>query len=210
VRGLRIAWSPRLGVVDAIDTEIETRSRRAAELLAEQGAIVEEADPDLKRAGEIIRVLWFAGAKSIVDAIPEAARSEMDPGFLHCAECGRGISPTDYLAAYSARADLYRAMLDFHSRYDLLMTPMMPVTAFEVGRTAPAQGPYGADWLDWSPYSYPFNLTQQPAASVPCGVASDGLPIGVQIVGARGADALVLQAARALEQTQPFARPNAN
>jgi aspartyl-tRNA(Asn)/glutamyl-tRNA(Gln) amidotransferase subunit A len=210
VRGLRIAWSPRLGMVDALDAEIETASRRAAERLAGQGAIVEEADPDLKRAGEIIRVLWFAGAKSIVDAVPEPARAEMDPGFLRCAECGQGISPTDYLAAYAARADLYRAMLDFHSRYDLLMTPMMPITAFEVGRTAPAQGPYGVDWLDWSPYSYPFNLTQQPAASVPCGIASDGLPIGVQIVGARGADALVLQAARALEQTQPFARPNAN
>jgi aspartyl-tRNA(Asn)/glutamyl-tRNA(Gln) amidotransferase subunit A len=101
-------------------------------------------------------------------------------------------------------------MLDFHSRYDLLMTPTMPVTALEVGRTAPTHGPYGKDWLDWSPYTYPFNLTQQPAASVPCGLASDGLPIGVQIVGMRGADAVVLQAARALERVQPFGRLNNN
>jgi aspartyl-tRNA(Asn)/glutamyl-tRNA(Gln) amidotransferase subunit A len=134
----------------------------------------------------------------------------MDLGFLECAERGRGISATDYLAAYSARADLYRAMLDFHSRYDLLMTPMMPVTALEVGQVAPARPPYGKDWLDWSPYSYPFNLTQQPAASVPCGLSADGLPIGLQIVGARGTDALVLQAARALEQARPFARPKLN
>jgi aspartyl-tRNA(Asn)/glutamyl-tRNA(Gln) amidotransferase subunit A len=210
VRGLRIAWSPRLGMVEALDAEIEAACRRAVDLLAGQGAIVEEADPDLRRAGEIIRVLWFAGAKSIVDAVPEKARAEMDPGFLQCAEGGRGISPTDYLAAYSARADLYRAMLDFHSRYDLLMTPAMPITALEVGRTAPAHGSYGKDWLDWSPYTYPFNLTQQPAASVPCGLVSDGLPIGVQIVGMRGADALVLQAARALERARPFARPRLN
>jgi aspartyl-tRNA(Asn)/glutamyl-tRNA(Gln) amidotransferase subunit A len=210
VRGLRIAWSPRLGMVEALDAEIEAVCRRAVDLLAGQGAIVEEADPDLRRAGEIIRVLWFAGAKSIVDAVPEKARAEMDPGFLQCAEGGRGISPTDYLAAYSARADLYRAMLDFHSRYDLLMTPAMPITALEVGRTAPAHGSYGKDWLDWSPYTYPFNLTQQPAASVPCGLVSDGLPIGVQIVGMRGADALVLQAARALERARPFARPRLN
>jgi aspartyl-tRNA(Asn)/glutamyl-tRNA(Gln) amidotransferase subunit A len=206
VRGLRIAWSPRLGVVDALNAEIEAAGRRAAESLAGRGAIVEEADPDLRRAGEIIRVLWFAGAKSIVDAVPEEARAEMDPGFLQCAEGGKGITPTDYLAAYSARADLYRAMLDFHSRYDLLMTPAMPITAIEVGKTAPVHGPYGRDWLDWSPYTYPFNLTQQPAASVPCGLASDGLPMGVQIVGGRGADAVVLQAARALELAQPFAR----
>jgi aspartyl-tRNA(Asn)/glutamyl-tRNA(Gln) amidotransferase subunit A len=90
------------------------------------------------------------------------------------------------------------------------MTPTMPVTALEVGRTAPTHGPYGKDWLDWSPYTYPFNLTQQPAASVPCGLVSDGLPIGVQIVGMRGADALVLQAARALERARPFARPRLN
>jgi aspartyl-tRNA(Asn)/glutamyl-tRNA(Gln) amidotransferase subunit A len=210
VRGLRIAWSPRLGSVDTLDAEVETACRRAVDLLAGQGAIVEAADPDLDRAGEIIRVLWFAGAKSIVDSIPEQARAEMDPGFLDCAQSGRGISPSDYLSAYSARADLYRVMLDFHSRYDLLMTPMMPITAFEVGRLAPPRPPYGKDWLDWSPYSYPFNLTQQPAASVPCGLASDGLPIGVQIVGARGADALVLQAAQALELAQPFARLKQN
>jgi aspartyl-tRNA(Asn)/glutamyl-tRNA(Gln) amidotransferase subunit A len=134
----------------------------------------------------------------------------MDPGFLACAEQGRGISAVDYLAAYSARAELYRTMLDFHARYDLLMTPTMPITALEVGRTAPAQGPYGRDWLDWSPYTYPFNLTQQPVASVPCGIASDGLPIGVQLIGGRGADSLVLQAARALERVRPFARPKTN
>lgn len=210
VRGLRIAWSPRLGTVRALDPEIESAARQAAEALARQGAILEDADPDLARAGEIIRVLWFAGAKSIVDAVPESARSQMDSGFLECAEQGRGISAVDYLAAYSARAELYRTMLDFHARYDLLMTPTMPITALEVGRIAPAQGPYGRDWLDWSPYTYPFNLTQQPVASAPCGIASDGLPIGVQVIGARGADSLVLQAARALERVLPFAQPKTN
>jgi aspartyl-tRNA(Asn)/glutamyl-tRNA(Gln) amidotransferase subunit A len=210
VRGLRIAWSPRLGYIGALDAEIEVACRKSANVLADQGAILEEADPDLARAGDIIRVLWFAGARSIVDAIPEKARADIDPGFLQCAEWGRGISAVDYLAAYSARAELYRAMLEFHTRYDLLITPVMPITAFEVGRIAPAQAPYGKDWLDWSPYTYPFNLTQQPAASVPCGLASDGLPIGVQIIGTRGADAVVLQAARTLERAQPFARPMVN
>jgi aspartyl-tRNA(Asn)/glutamyl-tRNA(Gln) amidotransferase subunit A len=207
VRGLRIAWSPRLGHVDTIDPEIDQATRKAAQLFSEFGAEVEEADPDLRRATEIIRVLWFAGSRSIVDAVPENRRGEMDPGFLQCAEWGQTISASEYLSAYGARADLYRTMLAFHERYDLLLTPMMPIAAFEVGRVAPAREPYGRDWLDWSPYTYPFNLTQQPACSVPCGLTSDGLPIGLQIVGNRGCDALVLQAARAFEQARPFPLP---
>ena len=206
VRGLRIAWSPRLGHVRTLDAEIEATTREAVRVFEEQGAIVEEANPDLRRADEVIRVLWFAGARSIVDAVPEAARAEMDPGFLQCAEWGRGISATDYLAAYSARAELYRAMLAFHERYDLLLTPTMPVTAFEVGLVAPPHNSYGQNWLDWSPYSSPFNLTQQPAASLPCGLSSAGLPIGLQIVGAPRDDSLVLSAARVFEQARPFPR----
>jgi aspartyl-tRNA(Asn)/glutamyl-tRNA(Gln) amidotransferase subunit A len=208
VRSLRMAWSPRLGHVGTVDPEIEATAEKAARLFEQLGAVVEPADPDLGRATEIIRVLWFAGAKSIVDAVPEAARGDMDPGFLQCAAWGEGISATEYLAAYGARAELYRVMLDFHDRYDLLLTPTMPTTAFEVGLIAPVREPYGKYWLDWSPYTYPFNLTQQPAASVPCGLSSDGLPIGLQIVGARGDDSLVLQAARAFEQVSPFSIKN--
>ena len=72
-------------------------------------------------------------------------------------------------------------MLRFHERYALLLTPTMPVTALKVDRDMPETGDYGDDWLNWSPYTYPFNLTQQPAASVPCGLARNGLPMGVQI-----------------------------
>lgn len=78
-------------------------------------------------------------------------------------------------------------MLRFHTRYDLLLTPTMPVTALKVGCEMPATGEFGNDWLNWSPYTYPFNLTGQPAASVPCGMARNGLPMGVQIVGPLGA-----------------------
>ena len=110
-------------------------------------------------------------------------RVDMDPGLLAIAERGRALSVGDYLAAYTARAELHNAMLRFHARYDLLLTPTMPVTALKVGREMPESGDFGDDWLNWSPYTYPFNLTQQPAASVPCGLARNGLPMGVQIVG---------------------------
>ena len=86
----------------------------------------------------------------------------------------------------------------------------MPIPAFEAGRESPPGGGYGEDFLAWTPYTYPFNLTQQPAASVPAGLTQAGLPVGLQIVGRRGEDHLVLRAARAVERALPFPAWRAN
>jgi aspartyl-tRNA(Asn)/glutamyl-tRNA(Gln) amidotransferase subunit A len=204
VRGLRIAFSPRLGHVTNLDPEIEAAARRAAEILAEQGAIVEEADPALDRARDLIRAMWWPVATAIVDTVPKQRRNEMDPGFLAIAERGRDYAIGDYLAAYAGRAELHRTMLRFHERYDLLITPTMPITTFKAGRDGPESSDFGDDWLNWSPYTYPFNLTQQPAASVPCGLSRNGLPMAVQIVGSLRGDATVLRAARAIEEALPM------
>ena len=208
VRGLRVAYSLRLGHVATLDPEIEAAARKAAHLLEAQGALVEEVDPPLERAPDLIRAMWWPVATAIVDAVPAARRAEMDPGLLAIAERGRAFSIGDYLAAYAARAELHYAMLRFHARYDLMLTPTMPLTALKVGRETPEGGDFGDDWINWSPYTYPFNLTQQPAASVPSGLANNGLPMGVQIVGALRADKMVLQAARVIEQAIPMPRPS--
>jgi len=207
VRGLRVALSTRLGHVETLDPEIEAATRQAARALAEQGAIVEEADPPLSRALDLIRAMWWPVAAAVVDAVPAERRAEMDPGLVAIAERGRKSTVADYLAAYTARAELHAAMLAFHERYDLLLTPTMPVTALKAGRDMPEAGDFGDDWLNWSPYTYPFNLTQQPAASVPCGLTRNGLPMGAQIVGQLGADQTVLRAAKAIEQAMPMPRP---
>jgi aspartyl-tRNA(Asn)/glutamyl-tRNA(Gln) amidotransferase subunit A len=204
VRGLRVALSMRLGHVTALDAEIEAAVRKAARALEAQGAIVVETDPPLERALHLIQAMWWPVAAAIVDALPVERRAEMDTGFLKIAERGRAYTVADYLAAYTARAELHNAMLAFHQRYDLLLTPAMPVTALKVGREMPESGAFGDDWLNWSPYTYPLNLTQQPAASVPCGLASNGLPMGAQVVGRLGADAVVLRAARVIEQALPM------
>ncbi len=94
----------------------------------------------------------------------------------------------------------------FHQNYDLLLTPSLPIPAFEAGLEVPP-GSGMERWPDWTPFSYPFNLTRQPAASVPCGLTSEGLPAGLQIVGPSYADALVLRAARAYERCEPFEVP---
>jgi aspartyl-tRNA(Asn)/glutamyl-tRNA(Gln) amidotransferase subunit A len=207
VRGLRVAFSARLGQSFALDPEIEAGARRAARMLQEQGALVEEADPPLYGTREMIQKMWWPVMTALVDSVAPERHSEIDTGILALAERGRRFTVGDYLAAYGARAELHSAMLTFHQRYDLLLSPAMPITALKVRRETTDDGAYGDDWSGWSPYTYPFNLTQQPAASVPSGLVSNGLPMGVQIVGARRSDAMVLRAARVLEQAMPMPRP---
>jgi aspartyl-tRNA(Asn)/glutamyl-tRNA(Gln) amidotransferase subunit A len=204
VRGLRIAWSPRLGHVETLDPQVEAAAKKAAEAFAELGAHVEEIDPGFPDPIDILRTIWYGVAASIVDTVPANARAKMDKGLLQIAERGRSVTLAAYLAAQARRAELAQHMLRFHQKFDLLLTPQMPIPAFEVGRVTPAGGEFSDEWLSWSPYTYPFNLTQQPAASVPCGFSNDGLPLALQIVGPPRNDMLVLRAARAFESARPF------
>lgn len=204
VHGLRIAFSPRLGYVRELDAEIEGAAREAARVFADLGAHIEEIDPGFAEPIEMEKTVWYAVASTIVDAVPRDMRDKVDEGLRRMADIGRRYSLADYLAAHTQRVELAQHMLRFHQRFDLLLTPQMPTTAIEAGRVTPADGRFGDEWINWSPYTYPFNLTQQPAASVPCGFAGDGLPIALQIVGPPRNDALVLRAARAFESARPF------
>ncbi len=110
---------------------------------------------------------------------------------------GARYSALEYLAAVDVRMELGRRMGRFHEAYDLLVTPTLPITAFEAGAEVP-KGSGLRRWTGWTPFTYPFNLTQQPAATVPIGTDGDGLPIGLHLVAARHRDDLVLRAAHAL------------
>jgi aspartyl-tRNA(Asn)/glutamyl-tRNA(Gln) amidotransferase subunit A len=212
VRGLRIAFSPTLGYVRN-DPQVEAAVRSAAAVLADAGAEVEETDPGFSDPVDAFHVLWFAGAAKVAEAYGPDALQRVDPGLRRGIERAGVISAADYLDATAVRMDLGVRMGRFHQTYDLLLTPTLPITAFEKGMDAP-KGWHSEDWTSWTPYTYPFNMTQQPAVSVPCGFTSAGLPVGLQIVGPRHADALVLRAARAYERATgwtsappPLARP---
>ncbi|MEU0910773.1 amidase [Streptomyces althioticus] len=199
VRGLRVAFSPSLGGQVRVDPGVAAVVRRAVERLAGLGAYVEETDPDLADPVEAFHALWFAGAARVTQALGREQRERLDPGLREiCREGGR-LSALDYLAAVDVRMDLGRRMGRFHDAYDLLVTPTLPVTAFEAGAEVP-RGSGHRRWTGWTPFTYPFNMTQQPAASVPVGLA-DGLPVGLQLVAARHRDDLVLRAAHALYET---------
>jgi aspartyl-tRNA(Asn)/glutamyl-tRNA(Gln) amidotransferase subunit A len=199
-----VAWSPRLGYVKNVHPDVARATEKAASVFADLGAHVEDADPGFAEPMDMILTIWRATVRFIVESTPAGKRGQMDEGFLRVAERGRDITTTQYLAAHQARADLGRHMLRFHERYDLLLTPQMPTPAIEAGRVTPSDGSFGDEWINWSPFTYPFNLTQQPAASVPCGFSTDGLPVALQIVGPPRRDDLVLRAARAYERAHPF------
>jgi aspartyl-tRNA(Asn)/glutamyl-tRNA(Gln) amidotransferase subunit A len=205
VCGWRIAFSPDLGYV-AVDPEIAAAVAAAALQFEALGAHVEEVGAIFASPREALLTLWAAGAARAVAAYPPDKRAWLDPGLQAVVAEGERIRAVDYIDADFARTALARQMAEFHQRYDLLLTPMMPVPALPVGQDLndPTRE---RSWIDWSPFSYPFNMTRQPAASIPCGLTGAGLPIGLQIVGPLYADDRVLRAARAFETTQPERRP---
>jgi len=206
IAGVKVAFSPSLGG-HPVDPEVAALVAAAAGRFAELGAEVEEVDPpapeSLKRDFE---ALWYAGAANLMRRFGEDERAGMDPGLLEIAAAGGELSLIDYLAAGARRRDFQLAMSLFHQDWDLLLTPAMPITAFEAGLEVP-QGSGMRRWIDWTPFSYPYNMTGQPAAAVPCGLTSAGLPASLQIVGALYADGLVLRAAQAFETLRPFVMP---
>jgi len=144
----------------------------------------------------------------MIENFTDEQRAFVDPGLLHIAEMGAKTPLADYLQASADRIALGEHMKRFHQTYDLLITPTLPIPAFDAGIDFPSKDVY-TRWADWTPFTYPFNLTQQPACSVPCGFTPDGLPVGLQIVGPMFKDDLVLRAARAFESAQPFVMPEA-
>jgi aspartyl-tRNA(Asn)/glutamyl-tRNA(Gln) amidotransferase subunit A len=196
--GLRIAVSPTLGYVD-VHPEVALAFTAAVEVFTGLGAHVEQADPGFADPLDAFETLWFSGAATSLDPIAPQQRARMDPGLVEIAEQGARYSSVDYLSGMAVRTELGVLMGAFHERYDLLLTPTLPIPAFEAGVEVPAGWP-GRRWTTWTPFTYPFNMTQQPAASVPCGFTSDGLPVGLQIVGPRHCDAVVLAAADAFQQ----------
>jgi len=207
VRGLRVAYSPRLGYARRIHPEVQSAVAAAARTFESLGAIVEEADPDI--GGDPIgtwSTFWWPAMHYQLQAFGDRWRELSDPALIAAAAQSHAVSVSDHLGGQLQRAHLHNVFVRFHERYDLLLTPSMPLPAFEVGELVPPSGEWGTAWTDWSPFSYPFNLTTQPAASVPCGLTTAGLPIGLQVVGPIGADALVLRACRAFEKAVPFPR----
>ncbi|MBL8825758.1 MAG: protein kinase, partial [Planctomycetaceae bacterium] len=206
VRGLRVGYSPTLGYA-WVDPEVAALCADAAEHFSATGAMVDEVAIDWGNSYDLWSVFFYGGIAARVAGLPTEQVELLDPGLRPVIERGLKLSAVDYVNAFVARNAFWQKVRATFERYDLLLTPTVSVPPFPLGRNRPElpPGPDGAE-LRWSPFTYPFNLTGQPAASVPCGRTSKDLPVGLQIVGRRFADATVLRAARAWELIQPWAK----
>ncbi len=199
LKGLLIAYSPTLGYVK-VDPEIATAVAWAVKVLEQLGASVEEIDPGFEDPAPCFRILWWAGARAALGQLSADKKKLLDPNLADVVEQSMSIGLDDYQDAVKQRGLLGARMRQFMERYDLLVTPTLPIPAFEAGKLSPAEIDGNGKWVNWTPFSYPFNLTQQPAASVPCGFTSAGLPAGLHIVGRMFDDKTVLRAAHAYER----------
>ena len=196
--GVRVAYSPDLGY-GVNDAAVQSNTEAAVGVLRDLGATVDEVDIGWDDPVWAYHTVWFAGAAAVVGALDPALRDRVDPKLLAALERHHDFSAADYVDATALRMAMGTQMGALHEDYDVLVTPSMPSVAFEAGVDVPA-GSSSQDWTSWTPYSYPFNLTGQPAITVPSGFARDPLlPTGIQIVGARHDDATVLRVAAAYE-----------
>lgn len=203
IRGLRVAWSPTFGYAN-VTPEVLRVVEAAVGHFHDLGCrvdLVERlfADPDA-----IWAPLFYAGLAARLQDVLPAWRDRIDPGLLEVVEEGARIGGVDFKKAEFARAAFYQDVRKIFLRYDLILSPTLAALPFAAGTERPADSP-GGSRLSWVAFTYPFNLTGQPAATVPCGFTADGLPVGLQIVGPRLQDALVLRASAAFEAVAPWA-----
>ncbi|MCM2475480.1 amidase [Rhizobium sp. CG5] len=214
-------WNQGAGVLSSLDAgPVDLQGKRIGYWFAspcgpvdpEVAAIVDSAVARLKAAGAVIERItlpgenlldlfhhhWFTGAAARLSTIPQDQRSAIDPGFLEIARDGATYTSTQLVTAQVRRADFGAAMDRLLSDYDFIVSPGTAIPAFDAGLEVPADGSY-TRWTQWAGFSFPINLSQQPACVIPCGLTADGLPVGFQIIGARGEDARVLLAAANLE-----------
>jgi aspartyl-tRNA(Asn)/glutamyl-tRNA(Gln) amidotransferase subunit A len=205
VAGLRVAFSPTLGYA-RVRSDVRAAVERAAQRFSDLGCAVEAIDPPAANPWPILDLIWASAMAGYFADTFAKVRDRLDPGLVKVIERGERILAKDLLAAQLRRNAYYQGMRQFMERFDLLLTPTLPITAFRAGADEPDAADAEVETpLDWTPFTYPYNLTGQPAATVPCGFGDDGLPVGLQIVGRWKDDATVLRAAAAFEEAQPWA-----
>ncbi|WP_138468353.1 amidase family protein [Poseidonocella sp. HB161398] len=202
--GLRIAVSPRLGCrAPLADPEVDRLVAEAAGLVSAAGAEVVQDDPGWQvDPFAPFEVFWNAACAETWRNTPPAERGLLDPLIRDVAALAGDVDLAAYQQAIAGRLAVAADAKAFFARHDLLIGPVMPVPAYAAGRDVP-EGFADTDW-SWCPYTYPWNMTGQPALSVPVGFTRQGLPVGVQIIAAMGQEAVMLEAARAIEIARPL------
>jgi aspartyl-tRNA(Asn)/glutamyl-tRNA(Gln) amidotransferase subunit A len=199
VAGMRVAVLRRPGFEAPADTDSVAAVEEAAQILVEEGAEVEEAAPDLADASALFVQLWSTALKLVVANTKEERRALLDPGLLEIAS-REPMTATELMAAAALQNEAANAMARLHLRYDLVLCPTVPNPPPLAD--APLSDAADALVTRWAPWTFLFNMTRQPAITVPMGSGADLLPRSVQFAAAQYRDDLVLRAARAIERAQ--------
>ena len=202
VAGLTIGVLRRPGFDAPVDPEGIAAVEQAAALMSDAGAIVDEAAPDLPDMRAIFAGVWGAALARLATSLPEDKRALLDPGIREVAERLGGMTAIAFLDGEAMRAAAAHAMARLHQRFDIVLCPTVP--AGPPLADAPTENPVQALWTQWAPWTFTFNLTRQPAITVPLGLRSNGLPNAVQFAAAQYREDLVLRAARIVELAEPF------
>jgi aspartyl-tRNA(Asn)/glutamyl-tRNA(Gln) amidotransferase subunit A len=201
---LKVAWTLDLGYTKAIDPEVEKAIAAAVEKFRQFGWDVVPAQIKVKNMEPAFLTIYTSlFAFDLKPKLKEWA-GKMDPDVVR-AVSGDWPPANDFIKAMDQRRKFHDAMLAYFKGFDVLAMPTVATTAFELGIPFPGRiAGKAASPAGWMPYTFPFNLTGQPAITVPCGFSTEGLPIGLQLVGKKFDDLLVLQAARAFEIAAPW------
>jgi len=207
LKKLRVGFVLRFGD-HPLDIEVAALVTKAARDFEKLGCKVEEAQAPFSygEAGRTFVVHWLAALQRLLQIYPESRHGEFDPNLLASAKAGLRYSLQDVVNAQASRRELAIAWNLFFAKYDLLLSPAVAVQPFEAAKNLP-DGPDGKANALWSPYTSQFNLSRHPAATVPCGLGRDGLPIGLQIASGHYKDALVLRAAARYADAHPLKFP---
>jgi amidase len=205
IKGLKVAWSPDLGIIP-VDREVQDVAARAAQRFSDLGCTVEEAEPDFSGVREVIHVTRSLRMVALHGDKLEKWRDVMNPNLVWNIEQGFPLTGKQIGEAEKERTAIYHRVRHFFERYDLLLTPTVAVPPF------PVETPYPKEindqpmtsYTDWFLLTYAISIVGLPAISVPCGWTSQGLPVGLQIVGRRLAEAMVLRAAASFEVVAPW------
>jgi aspartyl-tRNA(Asn)/glutamyl-tRNA(Gln) amidotransferase subunit A len=203
IRGLHIAWSPDLGFA-IVDPQVRQATAEAVKTFSELGCHVEETNPGFDDPGELFQHFFYVNIGAMLQDYP-GYESQIDPQLLANVHEVQGVSGQAYARSILRRNAIFDKIRRLFTTYDLLLCPTVAVPPFEVGIEGPTEiAGRPVDRRAWIVMTPLFNLTGQPAATVPCGFTGDGLPIGLQIVGRRFDEATVLRASAAFESARPW------
>ena len=194
---VRIGWwsKPPSGTLAA---PVDAATTAAVQRLQASGAQVKPVELPAEDLLAIFQAHWFTGAANRLASIAAERLTDVDPDLREVARIGAAMAAPELVAYQVRRANFAASMDRLLTEFDFILSPTVSIPPFTAGLEVPSDSGL-ARWTEWAGFSYPINLSQQPACSVPCGHTADGLPVGLQVIGARGADYRVLSLARSIE-----------